>query len=434
MPIGTLPTQSATPEFSYAKLGTSPFATVGLLRVGSPATAANRQILAFRTAANSADIEALASDTSNNLYLGGNSGQTNQPANTYFQSAGVFAFYIGATVAPYFQVDTTATKVDVLQVGDYARFSATGGIVASVGKIRLPHTSGIYARDTLNTKNIPIVGADGSDRVFLGDSSGGAPLIFYDGTSGEYGYAGGGLFQWVTSNVTRVSLSTTGVDLGTGSVIKLSGTVATTGDIRAANATTVVAARNAANTGNISLVGSNTNDRVTSEGYVQTVHVAAITATASIANTETRVLGATIAANKLKAGDQIVFTIMGVETNTTDASTSVWRVRIGGVTLTGAIVASNSYTMGMSARTNTPFIARAIVTILTVGATGTALGQVMATLDNSSALIPPSGGGLTAAVTIDTTAEREVEITVISGAATTTWDIHSGSFEIKRIV
>lgn len=176
------------------------------------------------------------------------------------------------------------------------------------------------------------------------------------------------------------------------------------------------------------------NNRPLIDGFVPSNNRKAVTALATIANTETRIVGDTIAANSLRVGDQLVFEVMGVENNTTAASTSTFRVRIGGTTLTGAIVASNAYTMGTTARTNIPFSTYAVVTILSIGATGTALGQVMTAVDsNGVAPLVGSGGGLTAAVTIDTTISNEVELTVISGAASTTWGIHSGFLEHRRL-
>lgn len=175
------------------------------------------------------------------------------------------------------------------------------------------------------------------------------------------------------------------------------------------------------------------NNRPLIDGYVPSNNRTAVTALATIANTEARIIGDTIAANKLRVGDQLVFEVMGVENNTTAASTSTFRVRIGSTTLTGAIVASNDYTMGTSARTNIPFVLRAVVTILSIGVSGSALGQAIATVDGTGVAPPISGGGLTAAVTIDTTISNEVELTVVSSAATTTWGIHSGFLEHRRL-
>lgn len=141
----------------------------------------------------------------------------------------------------------------------------------------------------------------------------------------------------------------------------------------------------------------------------------------SIANTETRAIGRTIYANGLRVGTVVRFAIMGLLTNTTTASSTVIRLRIGPTTLTGAIIQSFTIALGTTARTNQPFVIDAMLTILSVGAAGTAQGVITLQVNTATALAAPSTTILVAVV-INTTVANEVEATIISGAATTTWN------------
>ena len=152
------------------------------------------------------------------------------------------------------------------------------------------------------------------------------------------------------------------------------------------------------------------------------------TVTASIANTETRVIGATCSANRIKVGTTVRCRIAGLLNNTTSASTSVWRLRMGPTTLTGPIVASWSNIIGIVARVDCPFVVDVHMVCLTAGASGTAWG-VIAVNCNTATVLGIVTSQTTAAVTVDTTAALQVEVTCISGAATTTWNCITRSLE-----
>lgn len=145
--------------------------------------------------------------------------------------------------------------------------------------------------------------------------------------------------------------------------------------------------------------------------------------TISIANTETRVIGVTMPTGSLAVGTVIEFEAAGVQTNTTAASTSVWRIRVGPTTLTGAICGSWSVVMGTTARTNVPFTVSGKLTILS---STTAIASITIMANNTNVLVnqyvQPTTT-ITAAVTIATNAPQEVELTCISGASTTTWNV-----------
>lgn len=151
------------------------------------------------------------------------------------------------------------------------------------------------------------------------------------------------------------------------------------------------------------------------------------TTTISVANTETEVLGFTVGANILKPGIVLRFQLSGIQSNTTTASTSIHRIRIGPTSLTGPIVASWSVAMGVTARTNVPFLIVGQVTILsatTAIATITVMNNGLAYAAPTTTVIAP--------VTIATNADQRVQFTTISGAASTTWNYFAA--EIQAVI
>jgi hypothetical protein len=141
----------------------------------------------------------------------------------------------------------------------------------------------------------------------------------------------------------------------------------------------------------------------------------------SVANTNTRVIGATFSGGTIRVGTVIRAVVSGLLTNTTAASTSVWTFNITGTTLTTPTVASWSCALGTTARTDCPFRVQVELVCLSAGESGTAWGVIAVTCNTDTALALPTTQK-TAATTIDTTVDREVEFAVISGAASTVWN------------
>lgn len=154
-----------------------------------------------------------------------------------------------------------------------------------------------------------------------------------------------------------------------------------------------------------------------------------ISSTPAIANTETVVVSAPLLANTLSPGTVLRIQAWGVMTNTTTASTSTYRVRIGPTTLTGSIVASQAAPNVATARTNMPVAVMAMVTVQSVGSSGTAIG-VAFPVGGSASGVP--GAGLTAAATVNTTVQNLVELTFVSGAASTSATFHSATIEVVK--
>jgi hypothetical protein len=149
----------------------------------------------------------------------------------------------------------------------------------------------------------------------------------------------------------------------------------------------------------------------------------------SIANTLTQVVGATLAANRMAVGTLFRVRAMGLLTNTTGASTSILTLRITATSLSTPVVGSWSVVLGTTARTDCPFSLDGMITVISLGATGTAWGMLAVNVNTTTALVAPTTM-ITAAVTIDTTASRVVELACISGASTTAWNFTNASIEI----
>lgn len=151
------------------------------------------------------------------------------------------------------------------------------------------------------------------------------------------------------------------------------------------------------------------------------------TMTGAIGNTETQIIGMATPANLLQVGSTIRITAIGIHTNTTTASTGIYRVRIGATTLTGNIPASNSFVYGIVAKTNVIIKVQALLTILAIGTGGTIIGQVHVDPGFASGTTPT---GTTATVVVDTASAKLIELTYISGAVSTTETFHSAVIEI----
>jgi hypothetical protein len=210
----------------------------------------NTTILAGRNAANSADLSLLSLNSSNNLIVGGNVSAASGPANTYVAASSSVIHFLGGivttTTASYFH-----STVPII-------LGASTAAAATIGSICAPNNTTILAgRNAANSADYSLLSLNNLNEFIVG------------GSTAATGTPAGGTF--VVSG-TNVVLFTAGaavltaqsgvVQLGTSVVIKFSGTVAATGQIRAANATTMVVARNAANTADLALVSTNASNQL----------------------------------------------------------------------------------------------------------------------------------------------------------------------------
>lgn len=160
-----------------------------------------------------------------------------------------------------------------------------------------------------------------------------------------------------------------------------------------------------------------------------------LTATAAlsstIGNTETQIVGVTIPANAVAIGTTFRISAQGLATNTTSATTSTWRIRYGTASLGSIILQSQAIVNTTTGRTNVACEIEALVTIYSIGGSGTALAMFNVFGGSSGATLPTVG--VTAAVTVDTTVSHVLELTFISGGATTTYQNVSACIEVVQV-
>ena len=154
-----------------------------------------------------------------------------------------------------------------------------------------------------------------------------------------------------------------------------------------------------------------------------------VAASAGINSTQTVVKSITIPANTLKVGSTYRITASGVCTSSA-ANASNFRIRIGTTTLTGVIAAVATPTAAASG-TNVPFSINFLVTVRSIGASGTAIGSTVL-LNNGVTGVSAAAvvvDQVTTAVTINTTVALLFELTYQAAAATTTCTFHNASIE-----
>jgi hypothetical protein len=168
---------------------------------------------------------------------------------------------------------------------------------------------------------------------------------------------------------------------------------------------------------------------VTSGGVSQLASITA--ASAAIANTETVVVSASLAANTITAGMSFRIVAAGVGTTGLVPGNDTFRIRIGTTTLTGTIPATVAPAATASV-TAQPFSFEAIITCRTTGASGAIIGAATALSDNVTTglfALLVDVNTTTATVALDTTAVNLLEFTFQSGAASSSVTFHVATIE-----
>jgi len=156
---------------------------------------------------------------------------------------------------------------------------------------------------------------------------------------------------------------------------------------------------------------------------------ASLATNVSIANSLTQVVGFTAGANTLAVGTVIRFRGVGLQTNTTAASTSVITMRANAGSLGSNIHGSWQVVMGTTARTNCPFVVEADFVVVSTGSGGTARACVAVFVNTATALAAPTTM-VTGTVALNTTISNVLELACISGATTTSWNFISATAEV----
>lgn len=214
--------------------------TTALPDVGDLRFRSTRDAIVFRNAASSANIVGLATSATDDLLIGVSVANDSRASTVYIDpSTAIYAAIAGTNKV------VVTTSAMTLQAGVAL---ALPGTVATTGDIRAANAFTLTARNAANTIDHQVLTLTSSDIARLGSS----------GASGVNGVtldtATGGTISLRTGNTVRATIGTSGLIIGAGSVISLTGNVAASGEIRAANNTTIIAARNAANSADAAIL------------------------------------------------------------------------------------------------------------------------------------------------------------------------------------
>lgn len=161
--------------------------------------------------------------------------------------------------------------------------------------------------------------------------------------------------------------------------------------------------------------------------------IAAITSNVgSFANTETQIVGATIPANFIQNGTTFRVMIFGSGTTSTSPGSTTFRIRYGSVTLTGTIITSLAVANAASVNTQM-FTLEALITFRTNGASGTAIGEIEAYSVTSGLFSNLNNiSNTTSTSSVDTTTQKILELTAITGAASSNETIYLATIEVVK--
>lgn len=157
-----------------------------------------------------------------------------------------------------------------------------------------------------------------------------------------------------------------------------------------------------------------------------------VAASAAIANTETVVVSASLAAGYLTAGMSLRIRGAGVGTTGLTPGVDTFRVRIGPTTLTGTIPTSVAPAANASV-TAQAFSFEALVTLRTTGAVGTIIGECEASGDDVATglfTMLQDLSATTATVAVDTTVANLLELTFQSATAGSSCTFHVATIEV----
>lgn len=219
--------------------------------------AASGTIAVARNNANTDNVLLLGTNASDEILIGGTASTAFQATTTRVNGSTSVALTVGAAAKA-----TVTTSALTLATGVAL---ALPGTVATTGQIRTAHTSDVIVFRNASGSDAKLLAVDATNNINIGET-GASPNV-----SGVYlNCVSSGVLAFSVGGTLR--LRVTGSDIqarGVPIVFQTAagtGNVAGVGDIRAQNNTTIVAARNAANTANIPVVGTDNLDRVAVNG------------------------------------------------------------------------------------------------------------------------------------------------------------------------
>lgn len=217
---------------------------------GQIRTSHSKTIMAFLNV-NSNNANIITTDGSNNIMIG-DAGATANVSGVYLScvSTGTLGFQVAA-------VNRMTVTSAVISAGANVIMKIPGAGTASTnGDLNFGHSTEIHVligtRNAGNNADISIVQTDATNNIYFGPNSG-TNNTYINSTAATVLRA---------NSASVLTASTTAVTLGTGISLKLAGTVADAGEIRAAKATNIIMARNNANDANIALLATNDSNEM----------------------------------------------------------------------------------------------------------------------------------------------------------------------------
>lgn len=236
-------------------IGTTP-ATVGAIRLQ------NATYIRSRNFGNTLDHVLIGEDATDTVVIAGNSQPVNISGSLSFGTtpATIGTVRLPNNSAVYARNAGNTTDIDLIYlsngdivgIGTGAAGVQIGSSPATAGIIRIPNNALVQARNVANTNNVPLITLDGSDNVIVGGAGGATPGVLAlrmpnAVNSGIY-------FQ--TSGASTVAVMDMSGNLALG------GNPASAGRIRIP-VTDGLFSRNNANTGNVELIRASSGDVVT---------------------------------------------------------------------------------------------------------------------------------------------------------------------------
>jgi hypothetical protein len=185
----------------------STVAAVGDIRLGNDTV-----MLAFRNAANSADVVALASNSSNSLFIGRLATGGSRPGSITADATSTIVMQIAGTNRA-----TLTSSAFVLQ-GTALTLVNSGG--ATAGDIRAANATTIMsARNAAGSADLALIATDASDNLFVGTTAAGGSRTantIIDTTGGVFIRSGGNNRVTASGSIVTInaSLAHTGTSVG----------------------------------------------------------------------------------------------------------------------------------------------------------------------------------------------------------------------------
>jgi hypothetical protein len=233
-------------------------------QVGAFRSRNNQLMSAARNAANTNNIAGMSVDATDILKIGDQTIAGTRPSNMTFDIAtgGTYRFRVnGVDVYTINATDVSYGSRNIITTGNIQ----LGTNPATIGEVRLGNLNEINSRNNANTADVSMMYVGGTNNLFIGDLNTGAirppNMVLAVAAAGTFNFTIGGTQEF---NISATTIDGANNDFQTTGNALLGATPrATIGQIRVPNATTIIAARNAANTADISVLATTAGNAVT---------------------------------------------------------------------------------------------------------------------------------------------------------------------------